>query len=322
MVGEAQAHVQGESLKVCAAFRLRLLNSPIARTGSGAVDDDTEQAGLPAGTSPPKSQVQPASESVAGVSGAQLKAAWVKGQTLAALSLAQQAGAEESPERTIPQNPVDRKSALERIAQAKEALQDPTLREVRRQRYIRAIARAESELGLDVHPSVGSNPNLPSRAAEATTNQARLRPETQPEKSSAILDGKLKANGVQANLLEVQSPPQMESAGKRLSENQFEGVMAWLVPIGQELGKIGLVLAKFWLVLAGLAVLFGFPLSGICASFLVGWCVMKWAGGGAIVLFPVAFLFGLFLSVYVWEPHVKPVVMEAVEALHAKLDRM
>ena len=42
MVGEAQAHVQGESLKVCAAFRLRLLNSPIARTGSGAVHDEVE----------------------------------------------------------------------------------------------------------------------------------------------------------------------------------------------------------------------------------------------------------------------------------------
>jgi hypothetical protein len=43
MVGEAQAYVQGESLKVCAAFRLRLLNSPIARTGSDAVDVEVEQ---------------------------------------------------------------------------------------------------------------------------------------------------------------------------------------------------------------------------------------------------------------------------------------
>ncbi len=47
MVGEAQAHVQGESLKVCAAFRLRLLNSPAARTGSDAVDAEVEQVPRP-----------------------------------------------------------------------------------------------------------------------------------------------------------------------------------------------------------------------------------------------------------------------------------
>lgn len=36
-VGEAHAHVQGESLKACAVFFVRLLNSPITRTGSAGM---------------------------------------------------------------------------------------------------------------------------------------------------------------------------------------------------------------------------------------------------------------------------------------------
>jgi hypothetical protein len=80
----------------------------------------------------------------------------------------------------------------------------------------------------------------------------------------------------------------------------------------------GEMLAGFWLSVVGIVLLLSFLVSGIAASLFVGACA-AWLVGygtfGVVVFFVVAFFFGLFLSVFVWEPHVKRAVYDAVERL-------
>jgi hypothetical protein len=84
------------------------------------------------------------------------------------------------------------------------------------------------------------------------------------------------------------------------------------------LEKCGKFVAGFWLGLLGFALLLSFLVSGLVASFFVGVCA-AWLVGygtlGAVVFSAAAFCFGLFLSVFVWEPHVKPVILEMVDYL-------
>ncbi len=99
-------------------------------------------------------------------------------------ALAQQARANDRPTKASPKQQMNRKSALERIAQAEEALQDPRLGQRRRQRYIRTIARAELELGLATHPSTAPSPNPRPRTIESETHLMRSQPLPPPENSS------------------------------------------------------------------------------------------------------------------------------------------
>jgi hypothetical protein len=81
------------------------------------------------------------------------------------------------------------------------------------------------------------------------------------------------------------------------------------------LDRLGRFLASFWLALLGLALLLSFPICGFIASCAVGAGVAMLIGGGtpgAVAFFVVAFLFGLFLSVFVW-PHVKDAVSDSIE---------
>ncbi|MDR3464377.1 MAG: hypothetical protein P4M07_00390 [Xanthobacteraceae bacterium] len=88
--------------------------------------------------------------------------------------------------------------------------------------------------------------------------------------------------------------------------------------IAHILEKCGKFVAGFWLGLLGFALLLSFLVSGLVASFFVG-VGAAWLVGygtlGAIVFFVSAFSFGLFLSVYVWQPHVRPVILEMVDYL-------
>jgi hypothetical protein len=83
----------------------------------------------------------------------------------------------------------------------------------------------------------------------------------------------------------------------------------------------GKELAQLWLVLAGITMALAFPVSAIAASIFVG-VVARWFVGpgtlGVIAFFSVAFFFGLFLSVYVWEPHLKSAVHRISEAIEAE----
>jgi hypothetical protein len=83
-----------------------------------------------------------------------------------------------------------------------------------------------------------------------------------------------------------------------------------LQTVGEQVGRL-------WRFIIALALLFSFPIAGFFASFEVGFWVADLFGYGArslLVLF-VAFLFGLFLAIYVWEPHVKATTYQAFEAM-------
>jgi len=288
--------------------------NPTEQGNNSALAEPTTLPELPRGSGHVQSHAQPVLKNSLGLSAEEFQKAWMMGQTLAALSLAQQESAKEGAEQACSKPPMDRQSPLERIAQANKALQDPTLREARRQRYIRAIAKAEVELGNAALPSAAVA-QKPLPRATAATDFAASQPPAPPESPPATFNGRMTANLEMANRPRAQLPPQMERKNQTPSQGLVEEINKWAAPIGREVGRL-------WLVLAGVVVLFSFPVSGICASFFVGWWVMKLVEGGAIVLFPAAFLFGLFLSIYVWEPHVKPVVWAAFDALLFKLNRL
>jgi hypothetical protein len=85
------------------------------------------------------------------------------------------------------------------------------------------------------------------------------------------------------------------------------------------LQKAGAEIANAWLALLALVLLLSFQFCGIVA------CLALWIGGAALLRglgwFGIAisgvfaYGFGLFLSTYVWAPHVKKAVMKATDAL-------
>jgi hypothetical protein len=84
------------------------------------------------------------------------------------------------------------------------------------------------------------------------------------------------------------------------------------------LQRCGETIANLWLVVAGLTVLLAFQVSAIAASLFVGYAALRLTGGGtfgAIVFCVTAYLFGLFLAVYVWEPQVKRAVHSAADII-------
>jgi hypothetical protein len=78
---------------------------------------------------------------------------------------------------------------------------------------------------------------------------------------------------------------------------------------------LGESFAKLWVALLGLAILISFPVAGFAFSFLIGWEAMVWLGGGFWTLLTVAYLFGLFLSVYVWSASVKATTFKLIELI-------
>lgn len=87
----------------------------------------------------------------------------------------------------------------------------------------------------------------------------------------------------------------------------------WLKRIDAALTWTGEAFARVWLPLLGIAVLCSFPVAGIALSLVIGWGTMRWIGGGAWIFFPTAYLFGLFLSIYVWSPSVKPTTLRITD---------
>ena len=116
------------------------------------------------------------------------------------------------------------------------------------------------------------------------------------------------------------SPAQAKSPKAPDRGHRSELLASW----NHRLQLCGRAVAKAWLVLAGLILLFGFQVSGIAASFLIGFVAARIIGGalGIIAFFTSAFLFGLFLAIYVWEPHVKALMYRAVDALNDALGRI
>ena len=89
----------------------------------------------------------------------------------------------------------------------------------------------------------------------------------------------------------------------------------WLARADAALTWAGESFARLWLLLLGIAILLSFPVAGIALSLLIGWEAMVWIGGGAWTFFAVAYLFGLFLSVYVWSPSVKATTLRLTELI-------
>lgn len=84
------------------------------------------------------------------------------------------------------------------------------------------------------------------------------------------------------------------------------------------LEQCGKAVADLWLSLFGIIALLAFPISGIAASFCVGLLASYMVGPGwlaGVIWIVVAFLFGLFLAIYVWEPHVKVVIGRIAETI-------
>jgi hypothetical protein len=84
------------------------------------------------------------------------------------------------------------------------------------------------------------------------------------------------------------------------------------------LGQCGEVVAGFWLSILGILIIVSFPITGLVASFAVGALICELIGRGTlgvVLLFITAFFVGLFLSIYVWEPHVKPTVLKVADLI-------
>ena len=84
------------------------------------------------------------------------------------------------------------------------------------------------------------------------------------------------------------------------------------------LARFGEELSGFLISLIKLAIMCGVPLAGIVSSIYTGVIVASLAGGSGIavwIFFGVPFFMLLFLSVYVWTPHIWPALKRAVDAL-------
>jgi hypothetical protein len=84
------------------------------------------------------------------------------------------------------------------------------------------------------------------------------------------------------------------------------------------LERSGEAIAGFWLSLLGIVILLSFPITGLVASLALGAAFMEMVGRGTfglILFFGTAFFFGLFLSIYVWEPRVKPLVLKVSDLI-------
>jgi membrane protein implicated in regulation of membrane protease activity len=79
----------------------------------------------------------------------------------------------------------------------------------------------------------------------------------------------------------------------------------WLTHIDTVLAWAGEAVTRVWLPLLGLAILLSFPVAGIALSLVIGWEAARWIGGGLWTFLAVAFVFGLFLSIYVWSRYVE-----------------
>ena len=77
--------------------------------------------------------------------------------------------------------------------------------------------------------------------------------------------------------------------------------------------------AKFWFLLLVIAILVGFPVAGFALSLLIGWEAMRWFGGGLWTFLGVAYLFGMFLSLYVWAPSVKATTLELSDLIQRRI---
>ena len=87
----------------------------------------------------------------------------------------------------------------------------------------------------------------------------------------------------------------------------------------RKLERIGAELSKgLFLPLIGILLLLGVPISGLILSVFTGAILASLVGGGIIgvmVFLGGAFAFALFLSIYVWSPHVGPAIHRAIDAL-------
>jgi len=92
----------------------------------------------------------------------------------------------------------------------------------------------------------------------------------------------------------------------------------WFQAIHGLLQRAGESIARAWLAVAALFLFAAFFLCGFAASILLGVAAAAAIGGGTpglMALVLVALAVGLFLSIYVWDPHVGPAVARAAEEL-------
>jgi hypothetical protein len=83
------------------------------------------------------------------------------------------------------------------------------------------------------------------------------------------------------------------------------------------LSNCGQVVARLWLALLCLCIMLAFPISGLAVSFYIGTLAADLVASNArlAALLIIALVVGIFLAVYVWEPHVKPVVSRISDGL-------
>jgi hypothetical protein len=81
-----------------------------------------------------------------------------------------------------------------------------------------------------------------------------------------------------------------------------------LLAVGEEVGSL-------WFVVVGLAILLGFPVVGALVSLQIGFWTADLFGWGDLFALLMAFVFGLFLAIYVWDPYVRSPTHEVCETI-------
>jgi hypothetical protein len=81
----------------------------------------------------------------------------------------------------------------------------------------------------------------------------------------------------------------------------------------------GRVVSLIYLHVLGIAILILFPVLGFLGAIFAGLFAASALGLPSLVV-PLTFLFGVFLSIYVWQPIVWPATRQAAHALFRHFD--
>ena len=84
------------------------------------------------------------------------------------------------------------------------------------------------------------------------------------------------------------------------------------------LSRCGELVARLWLTIFRLVIFCLFPVSGVAASLMIGVLAAELVGEGLfanLLFFFVTFLSALFLWIYVWEPHIRRIILSITDLI-------
>lgn len=90
---------------------------------------------------------------------------------------------------------------------------------------------------------------------------------------------------------------------------------AALQAVDRALKAVGAEIGQFCIPLIGIVIMWGIPAAGMFAVIYPAAWIASLIGGHIVMTLILWFLITLFLSAYVWSPHVYPALEKAVKAL-------